>query len=78
MFLFRGTWIIIFLGLFFATTLTFANESEDGSGCDDDVDGSGSGSGCEYSQASNKRACSFINFQHFAPYARSYSPLFVY
>ena len=26
MFLFRGTWIIIFLGLFFATTLTFAED----------------------------------------------------
>jgi hypothetical protein len=26
MFLFRGTWIIIFLGLFFAPTLTFAED----------------------------------------------------
>ena len=29
MFLFRGTWIIIFLGLFFATTLTFADNEDD-------------------------------------------------
>ena len=29
MFLFRGTWIIIFLGLFFATTLTFADKEDD-------------------------------------------------
>ena len=27
-----------------------------------------------YSQVSNKRACSFINFQHFAPYARFILP----
>ena len=25
MFLFRGTWLLLFIGLFFATTLTFAN-----------------------------------------------------
>ena len=29
MFLFRGTWIIIFLGLFFATTLTFADDEDE-------------------------------------------------
>ena len=29
MFLFRGTWTIIFLGLFFATTLTFADDEDD-------------------------------------------------
>ena len=29
MFLFRGTWIIIFLGLFFATTLTFADDKDE-------------------------------------------------
>ena len=34
MFLFRGTWIIIFLGLFFATTLTFADDEDE----DDDYD----------------------------------------
>ena len=27
-----------------------------------------------YSQVSNKRACSFINFQHFAPSARFFPP----
>ena len=32
-------------------------------------------SSVRYSQVSNKRACSFINFQHFAPSACSYSPL---
>ena len=30
MFLFRGTWIIIFLGLFFASTLTFADDEDNG------------------------------------------------
>ena len=39
MFLFRGTWIIIFLGLFFATTLTFADND------DFDYEGSCEGSG---------------------------------
>ena len=35
MFLFRGTWLLLFIGLFFATTLTFANvdyPEEEGSG----------------------------------------------
>ena len=41
MFLFRGTWLLLFIGLFFATTLTFANvdypdypdpDSDEGSG----------------------------------------------
>ena len=36
MFLFRGTWIIIFLGLFFATTLTFANDEDEDDDEDDD------------------------------------------
>ena len=50
MFLFRGTWIIIFLGLFFATTLTFADDEDNGdypdyggSDCGEDYDGSGCG-----------------------------------
>ena len=46
MFHFRGTWKIIFLVLFFATTLTFAQYDDDygysGSG-DNDYDYSGSG-----------------------------------
>ena len=33
---------------------------------------------CMYSQVSNKRARSFINFQHFAPSVWSYSPPLVY
>ena len=36
MFLFRGTWIIIFLGLFFATTLTFADDEDNGDYYPDD------------------------------------------
>jgi hypothetical protein len=32
----------------------------------------------DYSQVSNKVACLFINFQHFAPSACSYSYLLVY
>ena len=44
MFLFRGTWIIIFLGLFFATTLTFADDDYVYPDYPDECDeGSGSG-----------------------------------
>ena len=43
MFLFRGTWLLLFIGLFFATTLTFANVDYPDYPDPDSVEGSGEG-----------------------------------
>ena len=43
MFLFRGTWLLLFIGLFFATTLTFANVDYPDYPDPDSYEGSGEG-----------------------------------